>query len=825
MIENPQLKLAYDYVQWTGENVFLTGKAGTGKTTFLHQLRGRCSKRMIVVAPTGVAAMNAGGVTIHSFFQMPFGPLVPSMSGLPTDAQGQAIARRFSRNKINIIRGLDLLVIDEISMVRADLLDGIDAVLRQYKDRLRPFGGVQLLMIGDLQQLAPVIKREEWAILSQYYETGFFFGSLALQQARFVGIELQHIYRQSDAHFIDLLNKVRDNQMDTDACQMLNLRHRPDYVPTDGQGVITLTTHNAQAQQINEAKLADLPGKAKRFKATVSGDFPEYLYATEADLRLKIGAQVMFVKNDSSPEKRYYNGKIGSLTGFEDGAIQVQCPDDDELITVEPVTWENSKYALNDQTKEIQEEVLGTFTQLPLKLAWAITIHKSQGLTFDRAVIDAQAAFAHGQVYVALSRCRTLEGLVLSTPIRAQTVKTHSEVLSFSQDVENRQPDPQQLARDKQRYQQELLLDLFDFKSFHWPLARIIKRVREQASALPENPVAWFVDTEQAVRKQIMDIAEKFHVQIKTLSADQTVDLETHEHLQERVQKGIGYFTEKIKDLLLEPLSDLVVETDNKAVRKSVQEAVDQLLGQARVKLACLAACVTGFSVKTYLKVRAEAAIDVKHRGKRKKARTKESVVAVAQPELYERLKEWREHKAAQENVAPNTILALKIMVSIANQVPTSRNQLKRIRGIGTKTLRRIGDELLDILLEYGPGPAEPTKREKRPAKSKIGSTQQISFDLFKAGKTLAEVATARGMAQSTIEGHLALFVRKGTLPLESFISLDKAQAAMDFFKAAESLHLSPARAHFGDEYSYSELRMIVQYLLHTGAVKESRQL
>jgi hypothetical protein len=823
MIENPQLKLAHGYVQWTGENIFLTGKAGTGKTTFLHHLKGRCSKRMIVVAPTGVAAINAGGVTIHSFFQMPFGPLVPSMSGLPTDAQGQAITRRFSRSKINLIRGLDLLVIDEISMVRADLLDGIDAVLRQYKDRLRPFGGVQLLMIGDLQQLAPVIKREEWAILSRYYETGFFFGSLALQQARYVGIELQHIYRQSDPRFIDLLNKVRENRMDTDACKMLNQRHRPDYVPADGQGVITLTTHNAQAQQINETKLADLPTKAKTFKATVSGDFPDYLYATEADLHLKIGAQVMFVKNDSSPEKRYYNGKIGSLTGFEDGFIQVQCPDD-EVITAEPVTWENTRYALDEQTKEIQEEVLGTFTQVPLKLAWAITIHKSQGLTFDRAVIDAQAAFAHGQVYVALSRCRTLEGLVLSTPIRVQAVKTHSEVLSFSKDVEDKQPGPQQLALDKQRYQQQLLLDLFDFKSFHWPLARIIKRVREQASALPENPVACFVDMEQAARKQIMDIAEKFHVQIKTLSADQTVDLETHEHLQERVQKGIGYFTGKIKDLLLEPLSDLVVETDNKAVRKSVQEAIDQLTVQLRLKLACLEACVTGFSVKTYLKVRAEAAIDARHKGKRKKPRTKESAVAVAQPELYERLKAWREQKASQEDVAPNTILALKILIGIANQVPTSRAQLKRVRGIGKKTMQRIGDELLDILSEFRPAPDRAVEEKESPTKSKTLSTQQISFDLFNAGKTLAEVATARGMVQSTIEGHLAPFVRSGALPLESFIPLEKAQAAMDFFKAAESLHLSPAREHFGDEYSYSELRMIVQYLLHTGAVKESRQ-
>ncbi|MCH7919358.1 MAG: helix-turn-helix domain-containing protein [Planctomycetes bacterium] len=821
MVDNPQLRLAHDYVQWTGENVFLTGKAGTGKTTFLHHLKGRCSKRMIVVAPTGVAAINAGGVTIHSFFQMPFGPMIPSLSGVPTDSQGQAVVKKFNRNKINVIRGLDLLVIDEISMVRADLLDGIDAVLRQYKDRRRPFGGVQLLMIGDLQQLAPVIKKEDWAILSQYYDTGFFFGSRALQEAGYVGIELRHIYRQSDARFIDLLNRVRENRMDCETCEALNQRYRPEYVPDEGQGVITLTTHNAQAQRINDAKLAALPGKVKTFKATISSDFPEYLYPTEADLRLKVGAQVMFVRNDNSVEKQYYNGKIGRLVGYEGDIVRVRCPDDDEVIAVEQVTWENTKYALNDQTKEIQEEVAGTFAQVPLKLAWAITIHKSQGLTFDRAVIDAQAAFAHGQVYVALSRLRTLEGLVLSTPIAAQAVKAHAEVLSFSSDIEKGQPGPQQLTQAKHEYQQQLLLDLFDFEGLHRSLARIIKRVGEQAAALPENPVSWFEAMDRSVREHIMDVAEKFHTQIKTLSSDPTVNLETHEHLQQRVQKGAVYFREKIKDLLLEPLQGLVVETDNKAVRKSVEEAIDQLMGQGELKRTCLAACARGFSVKTTLKVRAEAAIDTRRRGKRKTNLRQEKDVATAHPELYLLLKAWRRKKAEQEKVAPNTVLALKTLISVANQCPRSQTALRRVRGIGARTVQRIGADLLAILTEYRPVKDESAEKTKRLVKRDASSTQQASFDLFDAGSTVAEVAAARGLAVSTIETHLAHFVRNGALPLERLISLEKGQAAIDFFMTADVLHLSPAKEHFGDVYSYGELKMIVQHLIHSGAVQE----
>ncbi|MGM0377986.1 MAG: ATP-dependent DNA helicase, partial [Bacteroidota bacterium] len=388
---NPELDLAHEFVRFTDRNVFLTGKAGTGKTTFLHNLKETLPKRMIVVAPTGVAAINAGGVTIHSFFQLPFGPIFPGATGGEDNKK-----HRFNRQKIDIIRTLDLLVIDEVSMVRSDLLDGIDEVLRRYRRNQQPFGGVQLLMIGDLQQLAPVIRDDEWSLLRPYYDSAFFFGSRALKQTDYVSIELKQIFRQQDDAFIDVLNKIRDNRLDRKGLDILNCCHRPEVFKNDGEGYITLTTHNAQAKRINDARLKKLPGSPHTFSAQIDGNFPENNYPTDGELVLKEGAQVMFVKNDPSSEKRYYNGKIGQVTGFDESVIFVKCPGDEEAIRVKPEQWTNARYKIDQQTKEIREEVEGTFIQFPLKTAWAITIHKSQGLTFEKAIIDANAAFAHG---------------------------------------------------------------------------------------------------------------------------------------------------------------------------------------------------------------------------------------------------------------------------------------------------------------------------------------------------------------------------------------------------------------------------------------------
>ena len=385
ILSNPQLQLAFDFVQFTCKNIFLTGRAGTGKTTFLKYLKEKSPKRMIVVAPTGVAAINAGGVTIHSFFQLPLGPYVPvehAGNNIYEEVNQRPLnnIQRFNREKINIIKTLDLLIIDEISMVRADVLDGVDAVMRRFKDYSKPFGGVQLLLIGDLQQLPPVIKDEEWNILKNYYNTGFFFSSIALQKTQYVSIELKYIFRQADKAFIDILNKVRNNRVDAETLSELNKRYNRGSKIQSEEGYITLTTHNAKAHELNDSKLRNLSGNAQSFAATIQGDFPEYSYPTDFNLTLKIGAQVMFVKNDYAREKLYYNGKIGKITKFDDDIIYVKCPDEHAEIPVERVEWQNAKYSLDENTKAITETVTGAFVQYPLKLAWAITIHKSQGL-------------------------------------------------------------------------------------------------------------------------------------------------------------------------------------------------------------------------------------------------------------------------------------------------------------------------------------------------------------------------------------------------------------------------------------------------------------
>ena len=438
MEQNPELALAWQFIENTGTHLFLTGKAGTGKTTFLRRLKSESPKRMVVLAPTGIAAINAGGVTIHSFFQLPFAPYVPDTS---FSADGKAQYRfRFGKDKLNIMRSIDLLVIDEISMVRADLLDAIDDVLRRFRDRSKPFGGVQLLMIGDLQQLAPVIKDEEWQMLNSYYDTPYFFSSRALRQSEYCTLELKTVYRQSDTHFLDMLNRIRENRCDKTLLDELNRRYIPNFNPSKEEGYIQLTTHNYQAQRINEHELAQLPGRSFTFRAQIDGKFPEYSYPTDEVLELKRGAQVMFVKNDSSGEHRYYNGMIGEVVNVSALGIEVRSKGSEDAFMLQEEEWTNAKYVLDEETKEITEDIEGVFKQFPLKLAWAITIHKSQGLTFSRVVIDfTGGVFAGGQAYVALSRCTSLDGIQLKKPVNRADVFVRPEIVNFAGRFNNRQ--------------------------------------------------------------------------------------------------------------------------------------------------------------------------------------------------------------------------------------------------------------------------------------------------------------------------------------------------------------------------------------------------
>lgn len=696
---NPQIELAFNFLENTGRSVFLTGKAGTGKTTFLRELR-RCSpKRMIVVAPTGVAAINAGGVTIHSFFQLPFGPYIPGLMQ-ETNTGEKRYNHKFGREKINIIRSMDLLVIDEISMVRADLLDAVSDMLRRYKDRDKPFGGVQLLMIGDLQQLAPVVKEEEWGLLKESYSSPYFFCSRALQEISYVSIELTQVYRQSDETFIHLLNQIRENCADAATLQTLNKRYIPGFNPDETEGYITLTTHNYQAQQINKRKLDALASRAYTYTAEVVDDFPDYAFPTDQQLVLKKGAQVMFVKNDSSSEKRFYNGKIGRISAISAENIVVRCGLEKESITVGREEWSNTKYSINPETGEITETLIGVFRQYPLKTAWAITIHKSQGLTFEKAIVDAGAAFTHGQVYVALSRCRSLEGLVLGSPIRPGVLVCDPTVDRFTKEMAYNQPGPELLSDARREYYLQLLKELFDYHPVWRRLQYVVRLFNEHLWKLYPELTGRFRQMREHCYVDMVAVGERFQLQLERLIKE-TEDYERDLQIAERITKGIVYFREKTKGELWTLLDDAHPEIDNKEVRKSVEEALERLRREVTLKTDVLTALTDGFAVKVYLQAKALSLIE-KPKKQQKKVNEKIEVgTDIQHPELYNVLRLWRKEEAGNLGLPAYTVLHQKALIGVANMLPTSSKELLAIPGIGKKVIERYGAQLLELVDKY----------------------------------------------------------------------------------------------------------------------------
>lgn len=419
---NFELDVARFIVEKTDMSLFLTGKAGTGKTTFLREVVRYTKKKCIVLAPTGIAAVNAGAMTIHSFFQFGLGPFVQGVIEPKSDF-------RINKSKLELIRHLQLLIIDEVSMVRADLMDHIDVELRRIRRNSKPFGGVQLLMIGDLQQLPPIAHGGEDELLRQYYKTMYFFSSAALKSMKYSCIELKNVYRQTDRHFIDILNHARNCTLTSQDISDLNARYIPGFSPKPEDGYIRLMTHNRQVDYVNETELEKLDSKPYTFVAAVTGTFPEESYPTANSLTLKMGAQVMFIKND--PERRFINGTLGEVKSIDKNSIAVRLAESGMVIDVEPMEWQNIRYQFDEESKEISSKQIGRFKQYPLKAAWAITVHKSQGLTFDKAIIDVHAAFSPGQAYVALSRCRTLDGLVLSSPVSASVFMRDNAVDAY----------------------------------------------------------------------------------------------------------------------------------------------------------------------------------------------------------------------------------------------------------------------------------------------------------------------------------------------------------------------------------------------------------
>lgn len=799
---NEPLQLARELIQHTGMHLFLTGKAGTGKTTFLRQLKQQSPKRMMVTAPTGVAAINAGGVTLHSFFQLPFGPYLPG-NELPQQ-------HRFSKEKINIIRSLNLLVIDEISMVRADMLDAVDAVLRRYRRRDRPFGGVQLLMIGDLHQLAPVAKEQDWAVLKNCYDSCYFFSSRALQQSRWLTLELEQVYRQSDPRFIGLLNKVRDNQLDKASLALLNSRYMPDFRPSPGEDYITLTTHNHSADAINERRLASLDGPQMQFDASIEGDYPSQNYPVAEKLVLKKGAQVMFLRNDNT-EQRYFNGKTGVITHLEKDLVRVRCPGETQDITLSPVTWENIKYGLNSASGEISEQVIGSFTQIPLRLAWAVTIHKSQGLTFERAIVDGQAAFSHGQIYVALSRCKSFEGLVLQSPLSADSVLTDEAVSQFS----NRQPVPDQhiLQQARISYQQELLLDACDFNQLGHRLNGLVRALHEHEKLIRSASAAQLQAISAAVSSEVLVVAAKFCRQLTSLFS-QDSEPQQDPLVQERLHKASDYFTGKLADLTTW-VEGFSFDTDNQAIRKQLNKALDNLRLSVEIKQAALASLQSGFDSSRYLDAVARAQIDT-----RAKVAVRKNTVAIEpgdlrHPELFNRLRAWRGEQASTEEVPHYRILHQQVMLQIANTLPGDTRALLALHKVGPATAEKYGAAILELVLEYcqekGIEPGQPPEVTETPASTKARTDTRVeTFRLYRQGLSPEQIAERRGLVRSTIENHLAHYVEQGELAATELVAPDKIAVILEVAERLGDDSLKALKEALGEQYSYAEIRLAI---------------
>ena len=797
MPKNPELELALDFIEKTDRNLFITGKAGTGKTTFLHQIKKKSLKRMVIVAPTGVAAINAKGVTIHSFFQMPFGPILPNQIANTSNAQ-----RKFSKTKIDIIKSLDLVIIDEISMVRADLLDGIDQVMRRYKNRNKVFGGAQILMIGDLQQLAPVVRPNEWSLLQSHYNTVYFFSSKAYQEANVVSIELKHIYRQKNEDFIKILNEIRTDTLSDMSAKILNKNYNPSFSPTKEEGYITLTTHNNRANLINESELNKLKIKSSFFNAEVSGKFNENAYPNAERLELKVGAQVMFIKNDSSTDKRYYNGKIGIITAISKESVTVKCANEIDEIVTEKETWSNINYSINEETKAIKEEMIGAFSQIPLRLAWAITIHKSQGLTFEKAIIDAEASFAHGQTYVALSRCTSLEGLVLKTPITSSAIINDSTVSVFNEGVEENHPDESVLNESEKHFQLNLISEILDYQPLLYPITSLIDIFYNNRTSIKGD----VIDHLQIIKDDgivaLMKISNGFKNQLNTLSEDNVLP-QNSSQIQERFIKAITYFLNTTKNSIQKPLDTITFSTDNKAVKKDFSKQFDSLQEKLEEKLFALQKMTKGFKVQEYLQVRANAVLQKTEPIKKKKVASKRD------PILALKLRELRDGIAKSLEIAHFQIFTQETLYALCDDLPRTEKELLKVVGMGKTRVSKYGEEILEAIEVYCKDNGinrlnEQKKEDKKP-------TKQISFELFKAGLSIKEIAKERSLTVGTIENHLANYISSGDIDVLELIPLKRYKNIRNQVETAgEVKGLTALKEKVDGSVTYMELKMVL---------------
>lgn len=732
------VQVAARFVNQTSRTIFLTGKAGTGKTTFIRDIVSRTHKNAIVAAPTGIAAINAGGVTLHSLFQLPFASFIPLDKTLSDSHSSialhtpKSLLQSFQMNKAkrNMLRELELLIIDEVSMLRADLLDAIDVILRHVRyNRNQAFGGVQVLFIGDLLQLPPVVKDEEWRHLSLYYKGMHFFNAKVLQQQPPLYIELDKIYRQSDPVFIQLLNNLRDNCCTNVDFELLNTHFIPDFGQSEFDGYVLLTTHNRIADAKNLETLQKLKATSFQFEAEVEGDFSEYLYPVDKKLVLKQGAQVMMLKNDYSGEQRFFNGKIGRVSSLKKDEIIVSFSDGTDPVMIEPYTWENKKFSLNKETNAIDETVVGRFKHFPIKLAWAITVHKSQGLTFEKAIIDVENAFAPGQIYVALSRLTSLDGLVLSSPIPRNLLQPDSALSEFS--ILKSEPGHLQtiFVQETRKYLQSVISQAFDFSYLSRELSfHLASYNKEENRSLKQQYKEWASGILQ-IAMPLQQTAQSFTRQIHTILTDEEAQ---YSYLLERLNAAKTYFEPRLQ-----------------AISDKVYEHIMELGNEKGIK---------------------------KYRN-----------------DLYEL-------DALFQRQIQHIYKAVSLLEASMAKSEFTKDKLQR--SVPERKIKR----------EKVTKPPRKAKL-KKDKKEKIDS-KAVSFELYQKGKSINEIAIERGFSQTTIEGHLAHYVRLGTIGVQNFISPQRLQAVRKMVDELETVNLAPLKEELDSSYSYTELRMAVAAIM-----------
>lgn len=684
---NSEMERAKAFINYTDTNIFLTGRAGTGKTTLLHDVAKNCPKSLIVVAPTGIAAINARGVTIHSFFQLPFTVFNPDA---PLERQ------KISRARQLIMRSLEVLIVDEVSMVRADVLDAIDVVLRRYRRSSKPFGGVQLLLIGDMQQLPPVVRHDEWELMKNHYNSHYFFDSVALKKAGFLTLELEHIYRQRDREFIDILGKIRVGRADSKTLAALNSRCIKDGHKGDEQ-TITLCSHNHIADTINSSRMDQLDTPTYTYHAVKQGDYraPE---PVEGVLKLKVGCRVMFARNDSSYDKRYVNGTLATVTALDDECIEVIMDNQSEPYSLHKEVWETVHYDVDSESKQYVAIVDGTFCQYPLRTAWAVTIHKSQGLTFDKVILDASDSFDHGQVYVALSRCRTLQGITLLRPINARAIFTSSVVEKFNDGCTESPASEQALAVNAENYKRTLIKSIFNFADMDVPLRELLFFMQEHLVALYPDFVKDWSKAIKDFAAEVVEVSNRFSPQLDSLFTA------PNEQLQERISKGAQYFADKLTPML-EMFNRSVadeVEIDSRENRKLFATKLENLYATLNLHIAVMEwAAVNEFSTLDLLVVRSKTSMeDMQVSTKRKKKAKKGADQNETDPsqDLVDILRIWRRDKAAQAHKPAYLILSQMGLLGIAKAHPKTTQELAEISGIGPAFMKNYADEVIDLL-------------------------------------------------------------------------------------------------------------------------------